>query len=195
MAELYLNSWCNITAWDGLLFFLSHRCLKTKNKETKFRRARSVIAWSEAAAKNCYSGQALYYATEWAHFNSAASPEATKLHSHSKHGSFIYWPWRVLFIQIEIKRQRGRKSFPWFNLPSGSKQITRGEYYLARDQDNECYSADGTASIFSAWWSCQRAPTPQTKKNISHLQTIVENVRRRAMSCCLVGFLISVKLL
>lgn len=152
----------------GFVFPFTSRFKNQKQRDEVQKSALShSMKWG--GAENCYSGQALYYATEWAHFNSAASPEVTKLHSHSKHGGFIYWPWRVLFIQIEIKRQRGRKSFPRFNLPSGSKQITRGEYYLARDQDNECYSADGTASIFSAWWSRQRAPTPQTKKNISHL--------------------------
>lgn len=46
------------------------------------------------------------------HILIAQDPRGNKLHSHSKHGGFIYWPWRLLFIQIEIKRQRGRKSFP-----------------------------------------------------------------------------------
>lgn len=114
------------------------------------------------------------------HILIAQDPRGNKLHSHSKHGGFIYWPWRVLFIQIEIKTAKRKKIIPWFNLPSWNKQITQGEYYFAHNWDNEHYSTDRTAYIFTAW-SRQRAPTRETKKknNISHLQTS----GKRALGC------------
>lgn len=51
------------------------------------------------------------------HILIAQDPQGNKLHSNSKHATITYWPWRVLFIQIEIKQQRGGKSFPGLMYP------------------------------------------------------------------------------
>lgn len=77
------------------------------------------------------------------HILIAQDPRGNKLHSHSKHGGFIYWPWRVLFIQIEIKRQRGRKSFPGLIYLHEVNRSHRENITLPTNWDNEHYSMTG----------------------------------------------------
>lgn len=89
--------------------FSINTVLKKPNKETSSEEYTHSMKWGNAIiviqVKHC-----TMLLNE--HILIVQDPWGNKLHSHSKHGGFIYWPWRVLFIQIEIKRQRGRKSFP-----------------------------------------------------------------------------------
>lgn len=84
------------------------------------------------------------------HILIAQDPRGNILNSHSKHGRFIYWPWRVLFIQIEIKRQRGRKSFPGLIYLHEVNRSHRENVTLPTNWDNEHYSTQRTAYIFTA---------------------------------------------
>lgn len=125
-------------------------------------RVHSVIAWKQATLKLLFRSSSLlcYWMST---FLIALDPCGNKLYSYSKHSTFIYWPWRVLFIQIEIKCQKRKEIIPWLNLPSWSKQITQGEHYCAQSWDNEQHNTDRTAYIFIAY-SCRGDLTCGTKR-------------------------------
>lgn len=138
-----------------MIFLLSFKTVVKKQTNHRYSRRRHVLK-STLTHSNKWGNAKIVIQVKCTmllneHILIAQDPWGNKLHSHSKHSGFIYWPWRVLFIQIEIKTAKRNKIIPWFNLPSWNKQITQGEYYFACYWDNEHYSTDRTAYIFTAW--------------------------------------------
>lgn len=153
-----------------------------------FIRVHSVRAWKQAMLKLLFrSGCVLCY---WmSTFLIALDPRGNKFYSYSKRSTFIYWPWGVLFTQIEIKCQKRKEIVPWLNLPSWSKQITQGDHYCAHSWDNEQHITDRTAYIFMPkrpdLWNKETKPT-------SPIWKLVETVLQGVVICSLCA-LVSIK--
>lgn len=111
------------------------------------------------------------------HILIAQDPRGNKLHSHSKHGGFIYWPWRVLFIQIEIKRQRGRKSFPGLIYRHEVNRSHRENITLPTTEIMSITPLTGLLTYSVHGHAEGPWPVEQRRKTTSPICKLVENVR------------------
>lgn len=118
------------------------------------------------------------------HILIAQDPRGNKLHSHSKHSGFIYWPWRVLFIQIEIKRQRGRKSFPGLIYLHEVNRSHRENITLPTTEIMSLFSLTGLLTHSPHDHSKGPRPVKQ-RKTTSPFCKLAENVHWGVMICIL----------
>lgn len=126
------------------------------------------------------------------HILIAQDPRGNRLHSHSKHGGFIYWPWRVLFIQIEIKRQRGRKSFPGLIYLHKVHRSHRENITLPTAEIMSIIPLTGLLPHSLYGHAKRPRPVKQRRKTTSPICKLVENVHWGVMICSLWG-LMSIK--
>ncbi len=176
--KLYLNSWCNHHSMKWVLFAFN-TAVKKPNKETSSDEyTQHSVKWGKAKiviqVKHC-----TMLLNE--HILIAQDPRGNKLLSHSKHGRFIYWPWRVLFIQIEIKRQRGRKSFPGLIYHHEVNRSHRENITLRTTEIMSVFPLTGLLTNSVRGHSKGSRPPEQKKKTTSPICKLAENVHWSVM--------------